>query len=491
MGTLQRLRAVLANPSTYEYAESLPAHDAAGPGGRPRLYPTWLWFAVCALADITTSVRSAVAHLGDPDVWDLVRREAARHLGVPDGGLPEQPPSRSWYLAERRRHIQPNIEAVARAAMRLGVNDALDQGLLDPEKPWRLDDRTRRPMADGKVISPITSASSTDTRTVYERDPSSGLRRPKMVVDESTGELVVLRRPVRHDPEVKSYHTGDGRQVVGHKFVQVTVSGDQTNRRAFIGLGSVLGDKGEANSEADVLMELFGDLAHLAPGIVGPVTDTVLRGAHFELMQRLYGWVPIAPVAAKKLDHKTGRRLEEKEGPLETYSFEGCEAGPVEVWYHRGRLRKLVWTDGSGAELVDMAWHKVRRNRNAKGTWNVYVEYVLECHCGAHSKVVRQSTHRRSSDPAGFNRAENVRAVPPCSRAYDAVYPFRSASEGDNRAIDDHLWLRRARSYGRDRQLLDLVGHALHVNSLGRQLWGTKGTRRHELDGPAPLARAA
>ena len=44
---------------------------------------------------------------------------------------------------------------------------------------------------------------------------------------------------------------------------------------------------------------------------------------------------------------------------------------------------------------------------------------------------------------------------------------------------------------GRDRQLLDLVGHALHVNSLGRQLWGTKGTRRHELDGPAPLARAA
>ena len=44
---------------------------------------------------------------------------------------------------------------------------------------------------------------------------------------------------------------------------------------------------------------------------------------------------------------------------------------------------------------------------------------------------------------------------------------------------------------GRDRQLLDLVGHALHLNSLGRQLWGTKGTRRHELDGPPPVARAA
>ena len=451
-------------------------------GGRPRRYATWLWFAFSALADITTSMRSAAAHLADSDVSELVRREAAKHLDVPGGGLPEQPPSRSWYLAERRRHIQPNTEAVARVTMHLGVNDTLDQGLLDPDKPWRLEDRTRRPMADGKVLSPISRARSTDTSAVYERDPSSGLRRPKMVVDDRTGEIVVLRRPVRHDPEVKSYHTGDGRQVVGHKFAQVTVAGDQTHHRAVIGLGSVLGDKGEASSEADVVMGLFDDLAGLAPGIIGPVTDTVLRGAHLDHMQRDHGWVPVAPVAARKLDHKTSRRLEEKEGPLE-------------AWYRRGRLRKLVWRDGSSAELVDMAWRKVRRNRNVEGTWNIYVEYDFECNCGAHHMVVRQSTHRRVSDPVGFNRAENVRAVPPCTGAYDAIYPFRSASEGDNRAIDDHLWLRRARSYGGQRQLLDLVGHALHLNSLDRQLWApgapgaTSSTRRPGR--PRPLRRPA
>ena len=93
--------------------------------------------------------------------------------------------------------------------------------------------------------------------------------------------------------------------------------------------------------------------------------------------------------------------------------------------------------------------------------------------------------------PKGFNRAENVRAIPPETQKYVACYPFRSSSEGDNRRIDDNLPLRRARSYGRQGQLLDLVGHALNVNSLGRYLWGSKGTRRRELDGSPPATRAA
>lgn len=84
------------------------------------------------------------------------------------------------------------------------------------------------------------------------------------------------------------------------------------------------------------------------PGVIGPINDTVLRGVHFDHMQREFGRVPIAPVAAKKVDKKTDKRLEEKEGHLQQYAFDKCECGLVAVWYYRGRLRKLRYRDAPG-----------------------------------------------------------------------------------------------------------------------------------------------
>jgi hypothetical protein len=48
--------------------------------------------------------------------------------------------------------------------------------------------------------------------------------------------------------------------------------------------------------------------------------------------------------------------------------------------------------------------------------------------------------------------------------------PFsrRSDAEAANRQIDDHLYLRRARSLGARRQLLDLLAYALVQNSTAR-----------------------
>lgn len=53
----------------------------------------------------------------------------------------------------------------------------------------------------------------------------------------------------------------------------------------------------------------------------------------------------------------------------------------------------------------------------------------------------------------------------------------RSDAEASNRQIDDHLYLRRARSVGAQRQLLDLIAHAFAENSVARH-------RHHLAKGP-------
>ncbi|MGI8757538.1 MAG: hypothetical protein ACR2MB_17105 [Acidimicrobiales bacterium] len=56
-------------------------------------------------------------------------------------------------------------------------------------------------------------------------------------------------------------------------------------------------------------------------------------------------------------------------------------------------------------------------------------------------------------------------------------------AESINRALDDTMWLRRAHSIGHERQHLNLLTHALAVNSLA--IWRHQ---RSQSDPPLPLA---
>ena len=79
-----------------------------------------------------------------------------------------------------------------------------------------------------------------------------------------------------------------------------------------------------------------------------------------------------------------------------------------------------------------------------------------------------------------FNRTEHLRAIPTDDEDWARLYPRRSDAESINRALDDTLWLRRAHSKGRRRQLFELMGFALMTNALAFY--------RH---GPGALARAS
>ena len=59
-----------------------------------------------------------------------------------------------------------------------------------------------------------------------------------------------------------------------------------------------------------------------------------------------------------------------------------------------------------------------------------------------------------------------MRPIPPSDPDFADLFPRRNDAETINRNLDDTLWLRRAHSIGHRRQLLNLLGYALMVNSL-------------------------
>lgn len=84
-----------------------------------------------------------------------------------------------------------------------------------------------------------------------------------------------------------------------------------------------------------------------------------------------------------------------------------------------------------------------------------------------HHRRVRDMEHAAKTSVAEACRTFGVsRAIPPSDPEYRQLYSRRSDAESINRALDDSSWLGRAHSKGRDRQLLNLLGYAIAVNSI-------------------------
>lgn len=171
-------------------------------------------------ADVYCSARKADTELSSPVNWALIGRVSGEMLGLPkERFLPTKPPSRSWYVKTRDRKVRPNLEVYRLRVMEANSEAALAMGLADPDKPYDIADSTRRPLCDGKVITPITNA------------PKGTTKRTK-AISEETGEIVEVDRPVRYEPDAKLHITGDGRQLVGVKFWTASLRGPEPNRIA-------------------------------------------------------------------------------------------------------------------------------------------------------------------------------------------------------------------------------------------------------------------
>lgn len=115
--------------------------------------------------------------------------------------------------------------------------------------------------------------------------------------------------------------------------------------------------------------------------------------------------------------------------------------------------------------LIRLERIRIESRQNADSTWRWYGVFAVPTDSGGGTIRVRIDTtdeDRRRK----FNRAEHLRAIPPSDPDYQQLYERRSDAESINRAFDDTCWLGRAHSAGRDRQLLNLIGYAIAVNSL-------------------------
>ena len=149
-----------------------------------------------------------------------------------------------------------------------------------------------------------------------------------------------------------------------------------------------------------------------------------------------------------------------------------------------GALGYATLTDTGQQLFTELTRVRTHRNADKAGTYRWYNDYRLPTHLGGGTITVR--LHATDDDiKRKFNRTENIRPIPATDPDFSRLYRRRNDAESINRALDDTLWLRRAHSVGHARQDLNLLTHALGVNSLALH------RRRARNCDPPALATAA
>jgi len=126
-------------------------------------------------------------------------------------------------------------------------------------------------------------------------------------------------------------------------------------------------------------------------------------------------------------------------------------------------------TDTGDLAFIPLARIRTHRARESKGRYRWYNDYAVPPSSGGGQVTVR--LHGTAEDTSRrFNRTENVRVIPPSDPDFTRLYRRRNDAESINRGVVDSLYLGRAHSVGHARQMVDLLGYALMVNSLALHL---------------------
>jgi hypothetical protein len=357
---------------------------------------------------------------------------------------------RHHYLYLRNRYLSDPaiLELLGEIHRKAAARQAIQLGLLDPRAggSWTRPHLDRLLYGDGKVITPLYRAKPGDVR-----------------LDRATGEL----RPLRAEVDADLHVEGTGEAAWGTKFVVLATRGAAVHSRLLLDVAFVENKGGEAATA----MRCLERTASLSPGAQGVVYDMALRGIHHQSILRDLGLLPINRVTAARANPK-GPRRDRREHRIEKMVFVEAKT----VTQRDGSTRKVdlyarAGTIGVGSlaadgELVFTPLSRVRTHRNAdRGGYRWYNDYRLPESLGAGVVTIR--LHGNAEDGARrFNRTENVRPIPPDDPGFPELFRRRNDAESINRALEDTLWLGRAHSLGHRRQLLNLIGYAVMVNSL-------------------------
>jgi hypothetical protein len=445
---LRRVEAIFRNPALYALAECIPKGSHGG--GRPRAYPDYMLLGYEALISVYGSARQVEAELSHPLVWGLIRRIVAECFPAdPSMRLAKRPMRRHHYLYGRDRHLADSgVFAELQALHRdLAADQARELGLLDPDGPgsWTHPHPSRMLHADGKVLTPLFRAKPGDVR-----------------VDCATGEIL----PARAEPDGGLHFEGTGDAAWGTKFVLVAVRSTSERGRIILDLEWVPDPGGEAAGA----IRCFERLAPLLPGAQGVVYDTALRGVHHQRLLRDLGLMPINKVAAAEKGSSEPRRSKGRRVEKSTWVEDKAVRTPdglvtVRLYALAGAIGLGELTDSGDMVFTQVARVRTHRVRDKSGRYRWYNDYALPASYGGGIVTVR--LYGDAKDLARrFNRTENVRTIPPSDPDFKRLYGRRNDSESINRDLVDSMWLGRAHSLGHARQLVNLLGYALMVNSL-------------------------
>jgi hypothetical protein len=446
VSALERLEAILANTEIHHLASVVPT-PPRHVGGRPRHYPAFMAIVFEAAISVFGSARQVEAEFAHPGIWRWIRRLAAKRIGV---RLPRQPMRRHHYLYLRNRYLTDPciLERLGEIHRRAAARQAVQLGLLDPDAggSWTRPHLDRLLYGDGKVLTPLYRAKPGDVR-----------------LDRVTGEL----RPLRAEPDADLHVEGTGEAAWGTKFVLLATRGAAVHSRMLLDAAFVEAKGGEAATALSCLART----APLVEGAQGVVYDMALRGTHHQRILRDLGLLPINRVTAAKANPKRPRRdtrdrRVEKLVFVETKSVRQSDGThkKVDLYARAGTIGIGILT--ADGDLAFSPLPRVRTHRNAdKGGYRWYNDYRLPERLGGSIVTVR--LHGNAEDAARrFNRTENVRPIPPDDPGFPELFRRRNDAESINRALEDTLWLGRAHSLGHRRQLLNLLGYAVMLNSL-------------------------
>jgi len=444
VSTLERLDAIFANPEIHELAAVVPT-ATAGRGGRPRHYPAFMAIVYEAAISVFGSARQVEAEFAHPSLWDWLRRLAREHTGT---DLPAQPMRRHHYLYLRNRYLtDPDVlEQLAEVHRCAAARQAVAIGLLSNSAggSWTRPSLDRMLYGDGKVVTPLYRAKPGDTR-----------------LDRTTGEV----RPLRAEADAALHSEGTGEAAWGTKYVIVATRGVEVHSRMLLDIAHVA----TAGGEAATAMACLQRTAPLVPDAQGVVYDTALRGTHHQTIMRTLGLMPINRVTATKAGAKKPRRNAadrhvKKMVFVETKTIRRDGSTTIDLYAQAGAIG--IGTLNANGELMFTPLPRIRTHRNTdKSGYRWYNDYRLPDNHGGGVVTVR--LHANAADAARkFNRTENVRPIAPDDPCFPELFKRRNDAESINRALEDTLWLRRAHSLGHRRQLLNLLGYAIMVNSL-------------------------
>lgn len=443
LALLEAVDALVENELMYELGEciQLPPREL---GGRPRNYPRYAVFLYCGLLTIFRSARRVETEMAYPAMWNHIRdRVQQKWSHRPDLWLPAQPMRRHHFDYSRERDLMdPDTKRrmMETYRRRTAEQATQDLGLCDPLGPGSLThpDLTRVLYADGKVVTPLYRA-----------------KRHTRHVDKRTGELRILKA----DPTAKLHVTGSGEEAYGNKFVIVACRLPASHGRFILNFDWV-----EATgAEARVAVDAIGTCGAMLPGAQGVLYDGAFRGTHIVELLRNVGILPVSPVHALAGGRRLRKPRVEREVHVETRSTPSGRS--IAIYTRAGALGYVQLDESGEGAFVPLELTKITRTKNKDRTFRWYGEYQLPAEFGGGVMRVRFDT--TDEDVArGFNRSEHLRAIPPGSSDYETLYSRRSDIESINRHLDDTMWLGRAHSVGGERQLIDLLGFALVVNSV-------------------------